>query len=132
MKLASALHDNTEDVVHGLDGLVAISTLRRHQAKSCEMVPTDEMPTDSFDAVFALSEELVQSPNHKFASVIHVDFDGLLQRPLRLHEDLAKGCGGQLWPAGIRLAKFLLREKCDELRNASMYGCQYASGRSGS
>ncbi|EWC45848.1 hypothetical protein DRE_04855 [Drechslerella stenobrocha 248] len=35
--------------------------------------------------------------------------DGTLTKaPLQLIEDLSNGCGGQLWPAGIRLAKYFI------------------------
>ncbi|PWW75252.1 hypothetical protein C7212DRAFT_358137 [Tuber magnatum] len=40
---------------------------------------------------------------------IETTFNGLLSSPIKLHEDLAKGCGGQIWPAGETLAKYLLR-----------------------
>jgi hypothetical protein len=74
------------------------------------------------DGIFALSEDLVQLPTYKAATTQSVDFDGILDPPLLLHEDLARGCGGQLWPAGMRLAKYLLRTKRDELKNsASMF-----------
>ncbi|GAB7342147.1 hypothetical protein MBLNU457_g0409t1 [Dothideomycetes sp. NU457] len=60
---------------------------------------------------FAISEDLVESRQHKAAGDSSVDFDGLLlHAPLRLHEDLKQGCGGQLWPAGMVLAKYLLRQ----------------------
>ncbi|TGZ85006.1 hypothetical protein EX30DRAFT_337435 [Ascodesmis nigricans] len=36
-------------------------------------------------------------------------FSGLLASPLKIYEDLAKGCGGQIWPAGELLSKYLLR-----------------------
>jgi len=71
---------------------------------------------------FAVSEEFVQSRTHKQAATNSVDFDGLLQdSPLKLHEDLAKGNGGQAWPAGFVLAKYLLRKKRDELKHCSMF-----------
>jgi protein N-lysine methyltransferase METTL21A len=71
--------------------------------------------------VFGVSEDLVQSPTHKQASTTKVDFDGLLQdHPLRLHEDLANGNGGQAWPAGRVLAKYMLRRKRDALRDCTM------------
>jgi len=72
-----------------------------------------------------ISEDLVQSPSHKRATTNEVNFGGLLQdRPLKLHEDLAKGNGGQAWPAGQVLAKYLLRKKRDELKHSSMFvGC---------
>ncbi|SMY29453.1 unnamed protein product [Zymoseptoria tritici ST99CH_1A5] len=69
---------------------------------------------------FALAEDLVQSPTHKAASTTTVDFDGLLDPGLLLHEDLAKGNGGQAWPAGVILTKYLLRRKREELRTASI------------
>lgn len=72
------------------------------------------------DAAFGLSEDFVQSPTHKAASTKAVDFDGLLTPPLTLHEDLTSGNGGQAWPAGMILAKYLLRRKRDELRDCSM------------
>lgn len=70
----------------------------------------------------ALSEDLVQSPQHKLAGETLLDFDGLLKKPLRLYEDLSKGCGGQLWPAGMVLTKYLLHPKqLDVLRGKSMF-----------
>lgn len=73
---------------------------------------------EEFNDGFAISEDLVQSPEHKSAGTAEVDFDGLLPTPLKLHEDLKQGCGGQLWPAGIVLAKYLLREP----KLASLHG----------
>jgi hypothetical protein len=67
----------------------------------------------------ALSEDLVQSPTHKAATTNSLDFDGLLDPPLLLHEDLKEGNGGQAWPAGMILAKYMLRRKQDELKKAS-------------
>lgn len=82
---------------------------------------TDRSPdreNDAFD--LAISEDLVQSPTHKAALTSTLDFDGLLQPALQLHQDLANGNGGQAWPAGMVLAKYLLRRKRDELTGASM------------
>ena len=58
---------------------------------------------------FGISEDFVESRQHKTAGESKVDFDGLLEKSLKLHEDLKEGCGGQLWPAGIVLSKYLLR-----------------------
>lgn len=71
---------------------------------------------------FAISEDLVESRQHKAAGDSSIDFDGLLHshHPLRLHEDLKQGCGGQLWPAGMVLAKYLLR-KHQNLQGQSMF-----------
>jgi len=38
------------------------------------------------------------------------DFGGLIATPIKLHEDLAKGCGGQIWPAGELLTKYILKK----------------------
>lgn len=79
--------------------------------------------SDAIDPT-AIGEDLIQSPQHKPAGETTLDFDGLLKQPLRLHEDLSKGCGGQLWPAGMVLTKYLLREKqLNFLRGKSMFVC---------
>ena len=80
----------------------------------------DETASNPFGG-FAISEDLVQSRTQKQAGTGEVDFDGLLQTPLKLHEDLAKGNGGQAWPAGRVLAKYLLRRKRDELKRSTMF-----------
>lgn len=67
---------------------------------------------------FAFGEDYIKSPEHIPATIEAVDFDRLLDEPLLLHQDLASGCGGMLWPAGMRLAKYLLRMKREEMRNA--------------
>jgi protein N-lysine methyltransferase METTL21A len=77
---------------------------------------------DNNDLPFAISEDLVQSPVHKAAGTSLVDFDGLLADPLRLHEDLKEGCGGQLWPAGMLLAKYMLQYHSDDLADKEMFG----------
>ena len=71
--------------------------------------------------LFGISEDLVQSPVHKVAGVSTVDFDGLLSPPLRLQEDLSGGCGGQLWPAGMVLSKYMLRKYKDDIQDSSMF-----------
>ncbi|KAI0408811.1 putative methyltransferase-domain-containing protein [Xylaria palmicola] len=59
----------------------------------------------------ALADDLTPLPAYKAAGTTETDFGGLLpaDRPLRLHEDLTNGCGGQLWPAGMTLARYMLR-----------------------
>ncbi|WPB01855.1 uncharacterized protein RHO25_006487 [Cercospora beticola] len=76
-------------------------------------------PGSDAEAEFNLSEDLVTSPEHKPKATKSVDFDGLLTPPLFLHEDLAKGNGGQAWPAGMILTKYILRRKQDAIRTAS-------------
>jgi len=67
------------------------------------------------DDMFGVSEDLVPSAAIKSAGVSEVDFDGLLLPPLKLQEDLKNGCGGQLWPAGMVLSKYMLRNHRDSL-----------------
>ena len=73
------------------------------------------------DFAFGISEDLVPPAQIKTAGISEVDFDGLLAPPLRLHEDLAKGCGGQLWPAGMVLSKYLLRKGKEKFKGKTMY-----------
>ncbi|KAI0019212.1 putative methyltransferase-domain-containing protein, partial [Xylariomycetidae sp. FL0641] len=63
-------------------------------------------------------EDFTPLPAYKSAGTTDTDFSGLLSRPLRLHEDLTNGCGGRLWPAGMVLARHMLRYHRDELRQA--------------
>ncbi|KAF2759816.1 hypothetical protein EJ05DRAFT_509509 [Pseudovirgaria hyperparasitica] len=78
-------------------------------------------PTSSSDELpFGISEDLVQSPAHKAAGISETTFDGLLATPLKLHEDLKEGCGGQLWPAGMVLSKYMLRQHRDTLKGKSI------------
>ncbi|KAL4917047.1 putative methyltransferase-domain-containing protein [Aspergillus aurantiobrunneus] len=56
-----------------------------------------------------ISECLVPAREFKQAGQRRVSFGGLLERPLILKEDLKQGCGGQLWPAGMVLAKYMLQ-----------------------
>jgi hypothetical protein len=67
-----------------------------------------------------ISEDLVPPAGIKRAGISEVDFDGLLQTPLKLHEDLKNGCGGQLWPAGMVLSKYLLRVRGNDLEEKEM------------
>ncbi|KAI9369984.1 putative methyltransferase-domain-containing protein [Aspergillus egyptiacus] len=69
---------------------------------------------------FHISESLVPVREVKQAGQSHVTFDGLLRRPLLLKEDLKEGCGGQLWPAGMALAKYMLRQHRSNLVNKSI------------
>ncbi|EOD49237.1 putative nicotinamide n-methyltransferase protein [Neofusicoccum parvum UCRNP2] len=68
----------------------------------------------------SFSTDFVQLPQYKAAGTSAVDFDGLLAPPLKLHEDLAGGCGGQLWPAGMVLSRYLLRQHAHALHGRSI------------
>lgn len=74
-------------------------------------------------ANFNVSESLVPPQELKSAGNSSVTFDGLLEEPLVLKEDLKEGCGGQLWPAGIVLAKYMLRKHRQDLFDKTM--CVY-------
>ncbi|KAK4645292.1 Protein-lysine N-methyltransferase efm6 [Podospora bellae-mahoneyi] len=63
-------------------------------------------------------EDLAPLPVYKAAATTALDFSGLLDEPLKLHEDLSSGCGGQLWPAGMVLAKHMLHYHRDKLQTS--------------
>lgn len=77
-------------------------------------------PSPEFSPL-AFGEDFSPLPILKAAGTIEVSFSGLLSTPVRLHEDLAHGCGGQLWPAGIILAKHMLRYHQNDLRQSRMW-----------
>lgn len=85
--------------------------------------PVDSSPvsSDLDTSPFDVSQSLVPPRNVKSVSVSVVDFDGLLTEPLRLKEDLKNGCGGQLWPAGMVLAKYTLRRHQTDFAHKSMF-----------
>ncbi|OBT42801.1 hypothetical protein VE00_08152 [Pseudogymnoascus sp. WSF 3629] len=77
------------------------------------------LPSPEFSPL-SIGEDLTPLPVYKAASTASIDFDGLLTAPLQLHEDLKGGCGGQLWPAGMVLSKYMLREHKDDLKHATI------------
>lgn len=87
----------------------------------------DEPPMASSDdesnGIFGISEDLVPHREQKNAGSSDLDFDGLLGTPLKMHEDLAEGCGGMLWPAGMVLSKYMLRQDKNSLKDKSMFVC---------
>jgi len=85
---------------------------------SSAQATTNSPPSSPEKDFFAFGEDYVKSPEHIPATIESIDFDGLLDNPLLLHQDLAAGCGGMLWPAGMRMAKYLLKMKRDEMKNA--------------
>ncbi|KAH8425668.1 Protein-lysine N-methyltransferase efm6 [Aspergillus melleus] len=83
--------------------------------------PDDRLPApDGLNDDFEVSESLVPMRDLKAAEQNTVSFDGLLAEPLILKEDLKEGCGGQLWPAGMVLAKYLLRRHRSDLSNKTI------------
>jgi hypothetical protein len=71
-------------------------------------------------SIFGVSEDLVAPAVIKSAGISEVDFDGLLSTPLKLLEDLKNGCGGQLWPAGMVLSRYMLRQHRGDLVEKEM------------
>jgi protein N-lysine methyltransferase METTL21A len=67
-----------------------------------------------------VADELTPLPDYKIPTTSKLDFDGLLAKPLLVHEDLTSGCGGQTWPAGMVLAKHMLRYQRENLQVARM------------
>ncbi len=84
------------------------------------MTRPDESPSPEFSPL-AVGEGISPLPEYKAAGDTALDFSGLLREPLRLHEDLTSGCGGQTWPAGIVLAKHMLRYHRDTLGESRMW-----------
>ncbi|QSZ31829.1 hypothetical protein DSL72_001398 [Monilinia vaccinii-corymbosi] len=78
---------------------------------------TSRSPSPEFSPL-TIGVDLAPLPTYKAAITSTVDFSGLLEPPLKLHEDLSKGCGGQLWPAGMVLAQHMLRYHRETLRDA--------------
>lgn len=77
-------------------------------------------PFEEREDPFAFDEGFVKLPEYKAAASSDLDFDGLLPTPLKLHEDLSNGCGGQLWPAGMVLSKYMLRKHRSDLKGRTM------------
>ncbi|KAJ5907975.1 hypothetical protein N7495_000657, partial [Penicillium taxi] len=72
------------------------------------------------DASFNVSDSLAPPRAIKSAGTTNINFDGLLKEPLLLKEDLKNGCGGQLWPAGMVLAKYILSQHSIDMSNKSI------------
>lgn len=83
------------------------------------MAPTAIDLSDTFSQL-SVSEDLVPSRAEQQSKVLTLNFKGLLNPPLRLQTDVSE-CGGQLWPAGMVLAEYLLRNKMEELRGKTMF-----------
>ncbi|ODA80640.1 hypothetical protein RJ55_03599 [Drechmeria coniospora] len=79
----------------------------------------DRSPSPELNPV-SVSEDLTPLPNLKRAGKADIDFDGLLDQPLKIHEDVRSGCGGQTWPAGLVLGKHLLRYHKHGLQGAKI------------
>jgi protein N-lysine methyltransferase METTL21A len=80
---------------------------------------TSRSPSPGFSPL-TIGEDFTPLPEYKAASTTSINFSGLLEPPLKLHEDLTSGCGGQLWPAGMVLAQQMLRYHRGSLKDARM------------
>ena len=79
------------------------------------------MPASQSEGLsISINEELVPPTACKSPSTTSIDFEGLLDPPLLL-QDEPKECGGQLWPGGMVLAKYLLGTKMTELQGRTMF-----------
>ena len=74
---------------------------------------------DDLSAGLLISEELVPQRQHKDSASESL-FSDLLDPPLKLQTNQSQ-CGGQLWPAGMVLAEFLIRERLEDLRSKTMF-----------
>ncbi|KAJ5099218.1 hypothetical protein N7532_006219 [Penicillium argentinense] len=84
------------------------------------MLSRSPSPVSDPDAPFNVSDALAPPRVNKAASTTKITFDGLLNDPLLLKEDLKNGCGGQLWPAGMVLTKYMLSQRASELAGKSI------------
>lgn len=81
----------------------------------------DSNPDAILDVPFDVSVSLAPPRVNKAATTTTLKFGGLLKEPLLLKEDLTDGCGGQLWPAGMVLAQYLLSRHSTDLFGKSMW-----------
>ena len=70
--------------------------------------------------LFSISEDLVPSPISTPSQQVTLAFDGLLTPPLVLQTNETE-CGGKLWPAGMVLAEYLLRNRMAEMEGKTMF-----------
>ncbi|KAI3322576.1 putative methyltransferase-domain-containing protein [Xylariaceae sp. AK1471] len=88
------------------------------ESSSSSPTTSSDSDTEVEFSPLALADDFTPLPVYKAAGTTETDFGGLLSvgKKLRLHEDLANGCGGQLWPAGMTLARYMLRYQAGRLR----------------
>ena len=76
--------------------------------------------SDPEPQLLSITEDLVPARLPIVPSITSIDFDGLLNPPLILQDDPTQ-CGGQLWPGGMVLAKYLLQQKMSDLQGKTMF-----------
>ncbi|MCJ1347955.1 hypothetical protein MMC31_006185, partial [Peltigera leucophlebia] len=92
------------------------------------MAASSASSSEQTEPFLLVTEDLVPSLPPNLPTTTTIDFSGLLTPPLILQTDLKEGCGGQLWPAGRVLAKYLLQLKMDELRGKTIVELGAGSG----
>lgn len=68
----------------------------------------------------SISEDLVPFTDQIASQEVILAINGLLSPPLVLQTNETE-CGGKLWPAGMVLAEYLLRNKMDEMEGKKMF-----------
>lgn len=68
----------------------------------------------------SISEDFVPSTVPTPSQQVTLAFDGLLTPPLILQTNETQ-CGGKLWPAGMVLAEYLLRDRVAEVEGKTMF-----------
>ena len=90
-------------------------------------------------SILSISEDLVPTPFKIPSQEVTLAFEGYLNPPLILQTNETE-CGGKLWPAGMVLAEYLLRNKMPVMEGKEMFvrsnnvycshgpqpGCSYA------
>jgi protein N-lysine methyltransferase METTL21A len=95
-----------------------------HTVEGDDYTPSPSDPgsdSDSNDSQLLIGESLIPIRERKHPGTTVVTIDGLLKDPLHLKEDLKDGCGGQLWPAGLLLSKYMLEEHATDLVGKTMF-----------
>jgi hypothetical protein len=100
----------TVQVQHEVVQMLEMQMLQDKQEKSPDLEPL----------VLALDVDIAPLPEISTKKSSDLDFAGLLTKPLRVYQDLTSGCGGQTWPAGMLLAKHMLRYHRHDLCEAKM------------
>ena len=85
------------------------------------MMSADPIETSTeHDFDLDISEDLIPSIPPIPSQSLNLDFGGILDPPLSIQTDETE-CGGKLWPAGMRLAEYLLMEKIPALTGKTMF-----------
>ena len=108
MRLHKTLHFPVRYMISSLENTYPRTP---HPYRSMDLFGDSDREAEGFGA------DLVAPAPIMKPHVTRSDF-GLLDKPILLHEDLSKGCGGMIWPAGELLTKYFLKRfmKGNELK----------------